>query len=57
MDRGAWRATVLGIAESDMTEHAELHTSSVILIQVYLPSRTGHSPGTSLGVRPVDAYH
>ena len=51
MDRGAWWAIVLGVAESDMTEHAELYTSNVTLVQVYLPSRTGHSPGTALGVQ------
>ena len=25
IDRGAWRATVLGVAESDMTEHVRMH--------------------------------
>ena len=25
-DRGAWQATVCGVAESDMTEHARTHT-------------------------------
>ena len=28
-DRGAWQATVPGVAESDMTEHAEYHSLSV----------------------------
>ena len=26
MDRGVWWATVHGVAESDMTEHARTHT-------------------------------
>ena len=26
MDRGAWQATVHGVVESDMTEHAHTHT-------------------------------
>ena len=35
LDRGAWWATVSGIAESDMTEHARTHTS------VTLPQQQG----------------
>ena len=35
LDRGAWWATVSGIAESDMTEHARTHTS------VTLPQQLG----------------
>ena len=27
MDRGAWRATIKGITESDMTEHARTHST------------------------------
>ena len=27
MDRGAWQAVVLGVSESDMTEHAHVHTA------------------------------
>ena len=30
MDRGAWRATVHGVAESDMTDKAQNSTSSSI---------------------------
>ena len=26
MDKGFWLATVIGVAESDMTEHACMHT-------------------------------
>ena len=29
MDRGAWWATVHGVTESDMTEHAPMHTPPV----------------------------
>ena len=28
MDRGAWQATVSGVAESEMTEHTHKHTYS-----------------------------
>ena len=30
MHRGAWRATVHGLTESDMTEHASTHARQVI---------------------------
>ena len=38
MDRGAWRATVHAVAESDTTERARTHTSLLYDINRTVPS-------------------
>ena len=48
MDRGAWRATVHGITESDSTEHTHTHTHTHILFKA-----KDEEPGLSWQTRSI----
>ena len=47
MDRGAWRATVHGVTESDVTEHT--HTQIQISLLSSLPVSEGERDGEDRG--------
>ena len=36
MNRGAWQATVYGVAESDMTEHTHMMTTDLRALRIVL---------------------
>ena len=46
MDRGAWRAAVYGVAESDAAEQPSTHMQAVCVLEFGLYSLGPHFPGS-----------
>ena len=50
MDRGAWRATVHGVAESDMIEQLSMHACTHTLTHTVGTDRKPHAPIPRFGI-------